>query len=180
MTEINEKFLELQNSISELKKGTKDQMTMVVFSGELDKLMAAMIMATGAAAMDTKVKLFFTFWGTSSLRCKDKVIKGKDFMSKMFGFMLPKGCCATKLSKMNYCGMGTRMLKNLMKKKNVSSLEELFDIAGELGVEISICEMSMDLMGFKREEMIDYPNLNYCGVAKFLKDAHESKIQLFI
>lgn len=180
MTEITQKIQELENSVSVLKKGTKDQMTIVVFSGDLDKLIATMIMATGAAAMDTKVKLFFTFWSTSSLRCRDKVVKGKDFMSKMFGFMLPKGCCAAKLSKMNMCGMGTKLLKNLMKKKNVPSLEELFKIAGELGVEISICEMSMDLMGFKKEEMIDYPNLDYCGVAKFLKDAQESKIQMFI
>ena len=81
---------------------------------------------------------------------------------------------------MNMCGMGTTMLKGLMKKKNVTSLEELFKIAGELGVEINICQMSMDLMGFTKEEMIDYPKLNYCGVGTYLADASESKIQLFI
>ena len=180
MTDLNEKLIQLQEQLSSLQKGTKDQMTIVVFSGDLDKLIAAMIMATGAATMDTKVKLFFTFWATSALRSKDKSVKGKDFMSKMFGFMLPKGSCTAKLSKMNMLGMGTKMLKNLMKKKKVPSLKELFETAGDLGVDISICEMSMDLMGFKREEMIDYPNLDYCGVAKFLADANESKVQLFI
>jgi len=101
-------------------------------------------------------------------------------MSKMFGFMLPKGSSKLKLSKMNMCGMGTAMLKVLMKKKRVSSLEDLLAIAGELGVEINVCEMSMDLMGFKREEMIDYPNLKYVGVGSYLADANESRIQLFI
>jgi len=170
----------LKEQVRSLNEGTKDQMTMVVFSGDLDKLLAAMIIATGAAAMDTQVKLFFTFWATAALRDKNKTPSGKDFMSKMFGFMLPKGSEATKLSKMNMCGMGTEMLKNLMKKKKVPNLKELIEMAGDLDVEISICEMSMDLMGFKKEEMIDYPNLKYCGVATFLKDANESKVQLFI
>ncbi len=172
------------NALSEqlqiLKDGSKDQMTLVVFSGDLDKLLAAFIMATGAAAMGTKVKLFFTFWATAALRDRDKSAGGKDFMSKMFGFMLPKGCCFTKLSKMNMCGLGTKMLKNLMKKKKVPNLKELIEMAADLGVEISICEMSMGLMGFKKEEMIDYPGLRYCGVATFLNDAQESKVQLFI
>jgi peroxiredoxin family protein len=101
-------------------------------------------------------------------------------MGKMFGSMLPKGFSEVKLSKMNMGGMGTSMMKSLMKKKNVASLEQMMDLAGELGVRIFICEMSMDLMGFKREEMIDYPNMEYCGVAKFLDEAHGSKIQLFI
>ena len=85
-----------------------------------------------------------------------------------------------KLSKMHMMGMGTSMIKGLMKKKKVASLPEMFKTAGELGIEINICEMSMDLMGFKREEMIDYPHMNVCGVATFLADAQESKIQLFI
>jgi len=101
-------------------------------------------------------------------------------MSKMFGLVLPKGTSKLKLSKMNMGGIGTSMLKSLMKKKNVASLDELFKTAAELGVEINVCEMSMDLMGIKKEELIDYPNLNICGVATFLIDAEESKIQLFI
>ena len=180
MENIEKQINELQEKVSRLEKGTEDQISIVVFSGELDKLLAAMIIATGATAMDMKVKLFFTFWATAALRDKKKKVKGKDFMSKMFGIMLPKGSSKVKLSKMNMGGMGTSMMKNLMKKKNVASLEEMLTTAGELGVEINVCEMSMDLMGIKKEELIDYPHLNICGVATFLVDAEESKIQLFI
>ena len=101
-------------------------------------------------------------------------------MGKMFGTMLPKGVDGVKLSKMNMGGMGTKMMKSLMKKKNVASLEEMIEMAGEFGVRIFICEMSMDLMGFKHEEMIDYLDLTYCGVAKFLDEAAGSRVQLFI
>jgi peroxiredoxin family protein len=127
-----------------------------------------------------KVKLFFTFWAISALRDPKKDGKGKNLMEKMFGMMLPRGAGKVKLSNMNMGGMGTAMIKGIMKKHKVASLEEMFKTAGELGVEINICEMSMNLMGFKKEEMIDYPGMNICGVATFLSDAQESKIQLFI
>jgi peroxiredoxin family protein len=153
---------------------------MVVFSGDMDKILAAMIIATGAAAFDMKVKLFFTFWAISALRDPKKNGKGKNIMEKMFGMMLPRGAGKVKLSNMNMGGMGTAMMKGIMKKHKVSSLEEMFRTAGEIGVEINICEMSMNLMGFKKEEMIDYPGMTVCGVATFLSDAQESKIQLFI
>ncbi len=179
--EIENQVKLLEEQLKQLQgKQAKDQISIIVFSGDLDKVLASMIIATGARAMDMEVKMFFTFWGTTMLRDKHKSGKGKDLMSKMFGFMLPKGSSQLKLSKLNMCGMGTEMLKGLMKKKNVSSLEELMKIAAELGVEINICQMSMDLMGFKKEEMIDYPNLNYCGVATYLADADESRVQLFI
>jgi len=180
MESIEQSIKELQQKVARLEKGTEDQLSMVLFSGDLDKLLAAMIIATGATAMDMKVKLFFTFWATTALRDKTKKAKSKDFMSKMFGAMLPKGTSKLKLSKMNIGGIGKSMLKFLMKKKNVASLDELFKTAAELGVEINVCEMSMDLMGINKEELIDYPNLNICGVATFLVDAEESKIQLFI
>lgn len=114
------------------------------------------------------------------LRAKNKKGKGKDMISKMFGFMLPKGVSKLKLSKMNMAGGGTEMMKYLMKKKNIASMDELIEMAGELGVKIYVCEMSMGLMGFKPEEMIDYPELEYCGVAKFLEEANNSKVQLFL
>jgi peroxiredoxin family protein len=179
--EIEKQIQLLEEQLKHLQsKQQKDQLSIIVFSGDLDKILASMIIATGAKAMDMDVKMFFTFWGTAMLRDKKKSANGKDFMSKMFGFMLPKGSTELKLSKMNMGGMGTTMLKNLMKKKRVASLEELISTAAELGVEINICEMSMDLMGFKREEMMDYPNLHYCGVGTYLSDAEESRIQLFI
>ena len=171
---------ELEKRVEELATGKQNKLAMVVFSGDLDKLLAAMIIATGAAAMGMKVVQFFTFWGTAALRKPDANVNGKDFMSKMFGWMLPKGRNKVKLSQMNMGGMGTAMMKGLMKKKNAPSLDQLFEIAVQLGVEIKVCEMSMDLMGFKHEEIIDYPNLEYVGVATFLAHAKESSNQLFI
>lgn len=177
--DVAEELQALQAKVAEMP-GKENKLSMVVFSGELDKQIAAMVIATGAAAMGMKVVMFYTFWGTAALRDPKKNAKGKDFLARMFGFMLPKGRNKTVLSKLHMAGLGTAMLKGLMKKKNVSSLDDLFEVAGMMGVEINICEMSMDLMGFTKEEMIDYPNLNVCGVAAFLADAKESAIQLFI
>lgn len=153
---------------------------MVVMSGDFDRIMAAFIIATGAAAMYDKVSMFFTFWATAALRDPKKVPHGKDFLGRMFGWMLPKGTPALKLSKMNMGGMGTSMMKWLMKKKNVMSLEELMKRAAESGVEICICQMSMELMGMHADEMIDYPGRKLCGVATFLAEAGTSKASLFI
>jgi peroxiredoxin family protein len=172
--ELENRFQALSNAVPEKK------LSMIVFSGDMDKVLASLIIATGAVAMGMDVVMFFTFWGTPILRDKKKKVGGKDMMGKMFGTMLPKGAGDVKLSKMNMGGMGTAMMKSLMKKKNVASLEQMLELAEELGVRIFICEMSMDLMGFKREEMIDYSNLTFCGVAKFLEEAQNSKIQLFI
>lgn len=160
--------------------GGKNKLSMIVFSGELDKHIAAMIIATGAAAMGMEVVLFYTFWGTAALRDPAKHVGGKNLISKMFGFMLPKGRNKLKLSQMNMAGAGAAMIKGLMKKKNVASLDELYEVAGALGVKIFVCEMSMDLMGFEREEMINYPGLDFVGVATFLAHAKESAIQLFL
>lgn len=172
---------ELKNKVAALGKAApENKISMIVFSGDLDKVLASFVIATGAAAMGMDVVMFFTFWGTPTLRDKKKKVAGKDLMGKMFGAMLPKGFGEVKLSKMNMAGMGTAMMKSLMKKKNVASLPEMMTLASEMGVRIFICEMSMDLMGFKREEMIAYPNLTFCGVAKFLEEAQSSKIQLFI
>jgi peroxiredoxin family protein len=177
--DVEKEILELKKKVDDLQ-GQENRLLMIVFSGELDKHIAAMIIATGAAAMGMKVTLFFTFWATAALRDPKKNVKGKNFLSKMFGIMLPKGRNKTVLSNMNMAGMGTAMIKDLMKKKNVASLDELFEAAAALGVEINICEMSMDLMGFKYEEMIDYPNMKVCGVATMLADAKESAVQFFI
>jgi peroxiredoxin family protein len=179
-TEIDAQLKELEMKMKKHEEGTLDQLSMVVFSGDLDKILAALIIATGAAAYDMKVKLFFTFWAISALRDPKKNVNGKSMMEKMFGMMLPKGAGKVKLSKMNMGGMGTAMIKGIMKKNKVASLEDMFRMAGELGVEINICEMSMNLMGFKKEEMIDYPGMTICGVATFLSYAQESKVQLFI
>lgn len=181
LKELETQFAEIKTQLEALQKKTQeDKLSMIVFSGDLDKALASLIIATGSVAMGLEVVMFFTFWGTTLLRDKGKKVGGKDMMGKMFGAMLPTGTGDLKLSKLNMGGMGTAMMKSLMKKKNVASMEELLELAGEMGVKIYICEMTMDLMGFKREEMIDYPGLDYAGVATFLDEAIDSKMQLFI
>jgi peroxiredoxin family protein len=181
MQNIEEQLAALQSKIEVLDKKTPDdKLSMIVFSGDLDKALASFIIATGAVAMGLEAVMFFTFWGTPLLRAKNKKVSGKDKMGKIFGTMLPKGISKVKLSKMNMAGAGTAMMKMLMKKKNVASLEQMLEMAEELGVKIYVCEMTMDLMGFKREEMIEYKDLSFCGVAKFMEEANNSRIQLFI
>jgi peroxiredoxin family protein len=181
LEELKDQFEDIKSQLASLKKAAPDnKLSMIVFSGDMDKALASFVIATGAVAMGMDVVMFFTFWGTPVLRDKSKSVGGKDIMGKMFGAMLPSGTGDVKLSKMNMGGMGTAMMKSLMKKKNVASLEEMLSLAEELGVRIYICEMSMDLMGFKREEMIEYKHLGFAGVATFLEEAQNSKVQLFI
>jgi peroxiredoxin family protein len=181
LAHIEEQIAQLRSQMEGLSGRTpENKLSMVVFSGDLDKVLASFVIATGAVAMGLEVVMFFTFWATPVLRDKKKKEPSKDLMGTMFGKMLPKGAGAVKLSKMNMGGMGTAMMKSLMRKKNVASLEQMIEMAGELGVQIFVCEMSMDLMGLRREEMIDYPGLGYAGVAKFLEQAMNSRVQLFI
>jgi peroxiredoxin family protein len=180
LQDLELKIADLRQKIEDLGPAQENKLSMIVFSGDLDKLLASMIIATGAAAMGMKVVLFFTFWATAALRKPGADAAGKDFMSKMFGWMLPKGRNRLSLSKMNMGGMGTAMMKGLMKKKNAPSLDQLFEMAAQLGVEIKVCEMSMDLMGFKREEIIDYPKMEFVGVATYLNHSRKSINQLFI
>jgi len=171
----------LKSEVSQIRANQPDdKLSMVVMSGDLDRQLAAFIIATGAAAMFDEVVMFFTFWATPALRDPNKKPGAKDFMGKMFGMMLPKGSQKLKLSKMHMAGMGTSMMKGLMKKKNVMSLEQLIKLAGDAGVKIYVCEMSMDLMGMSKDELIDYPDMKLAGVAKFLGEAGTSKSTLFI
>jgi peroxiredoxin family protein len=158
--------------------GQEDRLSLIVFSGSLDRLIAAFVLATGAAAMGMKVSMFFTFWGTSALR-RDARVK-KSLLERMFGWMLPKGVAKLPLSQMNMGGGGPMMIRYIMKKKGVASVEEMMGICAELGVEVNICTMSMDLLGMKEPEMLEYPGLAYCGVAKFLETAAPGKITMFV
>ncbi|MEO0143264.1 MAG: DsrE/DsrF/DrsH-like family protein [candidate division WOR-3 bacterium] len=157
----------------------QDRVSIIVFSGDLDKCLAAFIIGTGAAASGMEVDMFFTFWGLSVLRKKGVKVKGKSFIEKMFGMMLPKGADNLALSKMNMLGIGTNMMKDVMKKKKVASLPELIDIARQLGVNLYACEMSMNVMGLKREELIDGLK-GVVGVATYLENASKAQITLFI
>ncbi len=156
---------------------TQDK-TMVIFSGDLDKAIAAFIIANGAAAMGHKVTMFFTFWGLNMLRKDDPPKVKKNLVEKMFGFMMPRGANKLKLSQMHMAGMGTEMIKMIMKKKNVNSLPELIQSARDSGVIIQACQMTMDLMGIKREELLD--NIDVVGVASFIHSSDESNATIFI
>ena len=151
-------------------------MTMVVFSGDLDKAVAAFIIANGALTMGKKVTMFFTFWGLSIL--KKKNLAKKSFIEKMFAMMLPKNSQDLPVSKMNFFGIGAKMIRSVMKKKNIMSLEELIKKAIDSGVNITACTMSMDVMGISEEELID--GINYGGVGQYLGEAEKSNNNLFI
>ena len=154
----------------------KSNMTMVVFSGDLDKAIAAFIIANGALTMGKKVTMFFTFWGLSIL--KKKNLSKKNFIEKMFAMMLPKNSEDLPVSKMNFFGIGAKMIRSVMKKKNIMSLEELIKKAIDSGVNITACTMSMDVMGINKEELID--GINYGGVGQYLGEAEKSSNNLFI
>lgn len=156
----------------------KDNKTLVVFSGDLDKAIASFIIANGAASMGKKVTMFFTFWGLNILRKHEKVSVSKAFMDKMFGFMMPRGSKRLKLSNMNMLGMGPKMIRMVMKNKNVTSLEELIQAAIDSGIEIVACQMSMDVMGLKKDELIDGVKIG--GVGYYLGEAEDSNVNLFI
>lgn len=182
----NKEFTQIKAGPKNSSTGTKDlaatntqkEKTMIIFDGDLDKAIASFIIATGAAAMGNKVHMFFTFWGLSILRKEKAPAVKKDFMSKLFAMMLPKGSKKLGLSKMNFLGAGSKMIRAIMKKKGVSSLEELIQQAIDMGVEITACQMSMDIMGITKEELIDGVEIG--GVASMLNDNDNSNMNLFI
>ncbi|SCJ97608.1 Coenzyme A disulfide reductase [uncultured Clostridium sp.] len=156
----------------------KNGSTMVVFSGDLDKAIASFIIATGAASMGKEVTMFFTFWGLNILKRKEKPKVKKNIIEKMFDFMLPSNTEKLPLSKMNMGGMGPKMIKHIMKTNNVDSLDMLIENAIKMNVKVVACAMSMDLMGIKKEELID--GVEVAGVASYLGAADESGLNLFI
>ncbi len=156
----------------------KDHKNIVVFSGDLDKALAAFIIANGAASMGKKVTMFFTFWGLNILRKPEKISIKKGFLDSMFGAMMPKGTGKLKLSKMNMMGMGTAMMKKVMKDKNISSIDELVKAAIDSGIELIACQMSMDVMGIRQEELLD--GVKFGGVGYMLGEAEDSDVNFFI
>jgi NADPH-dependent 2,4-dienoyl-CoA reductase/sulfur reductase-like enzyme/peroxiredoxin family protein/rhodanese-related sulfurtransferase/TusA-related sulfurtransferase len=156
----------------------KTNKTMVVFSGDLDKAIAAFIIANGAVAMGSKVTILFTFWGLNVIRKPEKVSVKKGLVDSMFGFMMPRGSKKLKLSQMNMMGMGAKMIRSVMKNKNISSLEDLIKSAIDTGVEVVACSMSMDVMGITKEELISGVKIG--GVGYYLGEAENSNVNLFI
>jgi len=153
--------------------------TIIVFSGDFDKVFAAFVIANGAAAMGDDVTMFFTFWGLNALRRPKKIkVEGKTGLQKAFAAMMPRGADKLKLSHMNFGGAGPRMFKHVMKQKNVMSLDELIESAREQNIKFVACTMSMDVMGLRKEELLD--GIEYAGVASYLGDADEANVNLFI
>lgn len=157
---------------------TPEGSTLIVFSGDLDKAIASFIIANGAASSGKKVTLFFTFWGLNIIRKPEKITADKSLIGKMFGLMMPRGSSRLGMSRMNMGGLGAKMIRGVMKGSGISSLEELIRAAQEQGVEIVACSMSMDVMGLKREELID--GVKVGGVGYYLGKADQSGINLFI
>jgi len=156
----------------------KNDKTIIVFSNDLDKAIASFIIANGAAAMGRKVTMFFTFWGLNILRKPDKVKVNKDLLGKMFGMMMPRGSKKLSLSKMNMGGIGAKMIRFIMNKKNIASIEDLILQAKANGIRLVACNMSMDVMGIRKEELVDGVEIG--GGATFLGCAEESDMNLFI
>jgi len=174
LSTLEERVVELE---AHPAQGIEDRLAMVVFSGDLDKVIAALIIATGAASMGLETSMFFTFWGITAVK-KQKLFAGKSLLEQGFTAMLPGKLGETGLSQMNFFGAGAQIIRGLMQKHGVTSPEELFGLAQELGVKMIVCDMSRELLGIKDEELVD--GLETGGVATFLGDAARAKVTLFI
>jgi peroxiredoxin family protein len=187
-------FLQLQNDIRQLRskierleqeiqglseRAPENRATIVVFSGDLDKALAGFVIATGAAAAGLETTIFFTFWGLCVLKKAPAVSSGqKNIKERMFALMTPSDSKSLGVSRMNFMGIGAKMLRSMMKDKGIASLEELMEVARDLGVKFIACTMSMDAMGVTKDELVD--GLEYGGVATYMADASRSKVTLFI
>lgn len=170
----------LREEIERLREQVpEDRAALVLFSGDLDRAIAAFIIATGAAAAGLETTIFFTFWGLSILKKKEgTAATKKDFMQKMFSMMTPGSSESLGVSKLNYFGVGASMLRTMMKQRGVQSLEELMGVARELGVRMIGCTMSMDVMGIDKEQLFD--DIDLGGVAAFMGEAARARVSLFI
>ncbi|ARF14121.1 DsrE/DsrF/DrsH-like family protein [Sporosarcina ureae] len=152
--------------------------TIVLFSGDYDKAMAAYIIANGAAAYDHEVTIFHTFWGLNALRKDEPIKSNKSFIEKAFGKMMPRGADQMGLSQMNFAGMGPKMIKQVIKKHNAMTLPQLIDMAIEQDVRLIACTMTMDLLGLGEDELLK--EVEYGGVAAYLGEAQDGQVNLFI
>lgn len=178
-----QRISELEARVAQLESSpaqdTEDRLAMVVFSGDLDKAIAAFIIATGAVAMGLEVSMFFTFWGLSIVRKKQhKVYAGKNLLEKGFTAALPGDSLGMGISQMNFFGAGSKVIRKLMRDHEVTSLEEMMSLAQEFGVRLVACDMSRELLGIREEELMD--GMEAGGVATFIGDANRAKITLFV
>lgn len=182
-SKVNEKFASFQQEITSLQSSissvrteqAKDKVTILLTSFELDSLLPAFIIATGAASFGMEATIFCTLWGINALKEKS-TYKGKSIKEKMITFMLPDGPKNTTITRMNMMGVGTAMMKQMMKESNVETLPDMIDLAAELDVKMLACQMTMGIMGITREELRD--DVDYGGVALYIEEASESKMTL--
>jgi peroxiredoxin family protein len=174
---VQEKIKELEARLEKVE-ANRSNLTMVLFSGDFDKAMAAFIIANGALAMGKEVTIFVTFWGLDVIKKPSMTGAGKSFLEKMVTMMRPKGTANLPTSKMNFGGIGPKLFHYMMGKKNIASLQTLVDTSIEFGVKIVACQMSMDVMGIKREDLVD--GIEFGGVAAFLGSSFNSTTSLFI
>jgi peroxiredoxin family protein len=176
-TELEKRVQELEQRVDELKK-KNSSLTMVLFSGDFDLAMAAFIIANGALAMGKDVTIFVTFWGLDVIKKPTMTSAGRNFLEKMVLWMRPKGPDKLATSKMNFGGIGPKLFHYMMGKKNVESLPSLINMSIEFGIKIIACQMTMDVMGIKKEDLLD--NVEVGGVAAFLSSSYDSNTTLFI
>lgn len=175
--ELAKTVRELETRLAKLEKNSS-QLTMVLFSGDFDKVFAAFIIATGALAMGKKVSMFVTFWGLDAIKKPVMKTAGRQLLEKMVLWMRPKGPNKLGTSQMNFGGIGPRLFRYMMGKKNIEPLPSLMEMAREMGIKIIACQMSMDVMGIKKEDLLD--GIEFGGVATFLSDSFSSNTTLFI
>lgn len=175
---LAERLQQLEERVAELEENMPDdRVTIVVFSGDMDKVMAAFIIATGALAMGYEVSLFFTFWGLNAVR-DHRSMEGKGFMERMMSMMTPASTQGMGISQMNFFGAGAKAMRIMMEQKNVEKLEDLINMTREMGARFVSCGMSQMVMGINTEELRD--DMEDGGVAAYLGDAVSSKVTLFI
>jgi len=174
---VQEKIKELEARLVKVE-ANRSNVTMVLFSGDFDKAMAAFIIANGALSMGKEVTIFVTFWGLDVIKKPTMTGAGKNFLEKMVTMMRPKGTANLPTSKMNFGGIGPKLFHYMMGKKNIASLQTLVDTSLEFGVKIVACQMSMDVMGIKREDLID--GIEFGGVGAYLGRSFDSNTSLFI
>jgi len=177
--EVERQLGAMKQELADLReRAPENRVTMVVFSGDLDKIMASMIIATGAVGMGLDVSMFFTFWGLSALKKQSATRRQRDFYQRMFAAMTPAGTQGMGVSKLNFGGMGATMLRKMMKNQEITSPEELMELARESGVRMIACTLSMDVLGINSEDLVD--GLELGGVGAYLGDAAKSRVTLFI
>lgn len=176
---MNMPQVEPATALAELEETKPEKVTLVVLSGDMDRVMAAFIIATGAAAMGMQVTMFFTFWGLNTIRKKGTSSKAKDWLRKMFGLLNRGGADNLPLSRFHFWGLGTRMMKRVMRQNRMPGIPELMATAQDLGVRFIACTTTMGLMGISKDTLMDGID-QLAGVSTYLAEAKEGSVNLFI